>query len=376
MRIGIDGNEANVEKKVGISEYAFQLLTEFTKNTDSKNLFQIYLKDNPRVDLPVKGDHVTYRIVKPSKLWTQIGLPKDLFFHKPRPDVFFSPNHYAPRFSPIPTVISIMDLAFLKFPELFQRDDLYQLINWTKYSVKKAHAIIAISQSTKNDIIKEYHIPQEKVHVVYLGIKEVSRASYKSMEELSKKYSVSKPYILFVGTLQPRKNVSKLIEAYSKVVSSIQNSSPSKDLQLVIIGKKGWMYEEIIEAPKKFDVETRVKFLDFVPDSDLPSFYKHAEMYVLPSLYEGFGLPVLEAMKYGCPVLTSNISSLPEAGGDAALYFDPTDTHDIAKTIEKVLTNEKLRDDMIKKGYEHIKKFSWQKTAKEVLSVLEGVGSK
>ena len=135
------------------------------------------------------------------------------------------------------------------------------------------------------------------------------------------------------------------------------------------------MYEEILGAPKKFGIEDKVKFLDFVTDEELQALYKNALCFILPSLYEGFGLPVLEAMQNGCPVITSNISSLPEAGGDAALYVDPQDVNDIADKIQKVISNQKLRDDMMEKGYKQVKKFSWEKTARETLKALEEVGS-
>ena len=144
-----------------------------------------------------------------------------------------------------------------------------------------------------------------------------------------------------------------------------------KKISLVVIGKKGWQYEEILAAPGKFAVKDRIKFLDFVPDEDLPAFYHNAICYVLPSLYEGFGLPILEAMQYGCPVITSNVSSLPEAGGEAAMYFDPTSVDDIAHKIDKVAGDKGLREEMKKKGFVHIKKFSWKKSAEKVLSILE-----
>lgn len=371
MIIGIDGNEANVERKVGISEFAYRLLLEFYKNEDIK--FEIYLKETPRSDMPKEQSGWKYKVVKPRKFWTQVGLPLSLYTQKNKPDVFFSPTHYAPRMSPIPTVISIMDLAYIYFPYAFKKNDLYQLKNWTAYSVRNSKRIVTISQSSKNDIIKEYKTTGEKVAVVYPGIKQNVKIKNNELrimnrEELQKKYNIGKKYILFVGTLQPRKNVVRLIEAFAKMKES--------ELELVVIGKKGWLYEDILSAPQKFGVEDRVKFLDFVGDDDLPSFYKHAQLFVLPSLYEGFGLPVLEAMKYGCPVATSNISSLPEAGGDAALYFDPENIDDIAKTITKILEDEKLRQTMIKKGYEQIKKFSWEKSAKEVLNVLKEVANK
>lgn len=383
MIIGIDGNEANVEKRVGISEYAFQLLSRFAQYQVSGIKYQVYLKSEPLPHLPKENKNWQYRVLKPGKLWTQWRLPLDLFWNNPKPDVFFSPTHYAPRFSPVPTVVSVMDLSYLYFPELFNKSDLLQLKSWTKYSVKQARKILTISNSSKDDIIKEYKVASKNVVVTHLGIKEpVSFTPHiYSMNELQAKYGLSDNYILFVGTLQPRKNIKRLIEAFSKVIkSSIRQaqdknveSQKEKDLELVIVGRRGWLYEEILETPKKLGIEDRVKFLENVADDELPYFYKNAICFVLPSLYEGFGLPVLEAMKQGCPVITSNISSLPEAGGDAALYVDPEDIDDIAKKITQLVKDEKLRKELIEKGRAQVKKFSWEKTAKETLAVLEEV---
>ncbi len=412
MLIGIDGNEANVEKRVGVSEYAFELLRQFSifnPSTSSGQVFQfsmkteninfrIYLKSKPLSDLPKQSDRWNYRIVRPRKLWTQIGLPFDLYFHKPRPDVFFTPSHYAPRFSPIPTVVSIMDLSYIHFPELFKKSDLYQLMNWTQYSVRKAKKILTISQASKSDIIRVYQVPKEKVVVTYPGIKKFSifnfqfsmKSQFSNFQKIKDKYGINGEYILFVGTIQPRKNIVRLVEAFSKIRMHTNNYFEStrikkdsdksgekirknSDLQLAIVGKKGWLYEEILGAPKKFGVEDRVKFLDFVPDEDLTLFYKHALFFILPSLYEGFGLPVLEAMKWGCPVITSKVSSLPEAGGDAAIYVDPENIDDIVSKMELLMKDQEKRKDMIEKGYKQVKKFSWDKTARETLKALEEV---
>lgn len=378
MLIGIDGNEANQEKRVGIGEYSFELLRQFEEFKISNVKFQIYLKEKPREDFPKENENWKYRIVKPHKLWTQIALPLDLYFHKPRPDVFFTPSHYAPRFSPVPTAISIMDLSYVRFPELFKKSDLYQLVNWTKYSVKKASVVFTISRASKNDIIEVYKLPENKVVVTYPGVKQSTRSASsgqainnlpagKAGQQLTIMHG---DYILFVGTLQPRKNITRLVEAFSK----IKPNHP--DLKLVIAGKKGWQYGEILESPKKFGVSESVEFLGFVKDEEMSELYKNALCFVLPSLYEGFGLPVLEAMKYGCPVVISNVSSLPEAGGDAALYVDPQSPDDIAEKLEKVISNKELREEMKKKGREQVKKFSWEKTARETLKALEEIGNR
>lgn len=368
MIIGIDGNEANVTKRVGVGEYAYQLLTRFytEKNID----FIIYLKDEPVGDMPAKSKHWQYRVIKPGMLWTQWRLPIDLYMRRLRPDVFFTPTHYSPRMSPVPTVMTIFDLSYIFFPDLFKKGDLYKLRNWTAHSVKQASKILTISTSSKNDIIEEYGVDENKVIVTYLGIKNVVSLEPRvyGMNQLQNKYQLQEKFILFVGTLQPRKNIVKLIQAYSRI--------NKKDVDLVIVGKRGWLYEEILEAPKKYGVADRVKILENVNDEDLAVFYKHALCYVLPSLYEGFGLPVLEAMQYGCPVLTSNVSSLPEAGGDAVLYFDPNNVDDMAEKITKIVNDEKLRKVLIEKGKKQAQKFNWDKTAKQTLDVLREVGGK
>jgi glycosyltransferase involved in cell wall biosynthesis len=361
MIIGIDGNEANTEKRVGIGEYAFELIREFGKLNKKNLTFRIYLKNNPMKDFPKARKGWEYRIIGPRKLWTQFRLPFELYIDRQRPDVFFSPSHYGPRLAPMPTAMSIMDLSYIHYPQLFNKKDLYQLVNWTKYSVKRASKIFTISLASKNDIIKTYKVPDDRVVVTYPGVK-------KALSMRKDKFNFD--YILFVGTLQPRKNIVRLVEAFSKLTPKHPN------LKLLIVGKKGWLYEDILKAPQKYNVESDVKFLDFVEDSKMQNLYKDALCFVLPSLYEGFGLPVLEAMKYGCPVVLSNVSSLPEAGGDAALYFDPQDADDMAKTMDKVISDPKLRGNMIKKGHGQVKKFSWEKTAKQTLSVLEDLANK
>ncbi len=212
-------------------------------------------------------------------------------------------------------------------------------------------------------------MPEDRVIVTYPGVKQAAQIN-SSMEKLKEKYTILGEFILFVGTLQPRKNIVRLIEAYSKLVAQSK-----KVPQLVIVGKKGWLYEDILSAPKRFGVEKGVIFLEFVPDSDLALLYRNALCFVLRSLYEGFGLPILEAMRYGCPVVTSNVSSLPEAAGDAAVYIDPNNTEDIAQKLKLVISDLKLREELIEKGKKQVQKFSWEKAAKETLEILKGVTS-
>lgn len=382
MKIGINSYEAVVPRfghnkktglpnRVGSSEFCFQLLSKLAK-LDTVNEYSVFLPVEPSSDMPKETEKWKYVVIQSKKLWTLLGLSSKLKSYKL--DVFFSPTHYLPLYTSSPSVISIFDVSYLYFPNLFKKKDLYQLKLWGGYSIKKAKKIITISNSSKNDIIKMYKVNPDKVTVIYPGIKSDLGLKIKDlrMNELKEKFGISTPYILFVGTLQPRKNISKLIEAFSLIIN---HKSSIGDLSLVIVGKKGWQFEDILNAPKKYNVEDRVKFLDSVSDEDLPGFYKNALCFCLPSLYEGFGLPILEAMQYGCPVATSSVSSLPEAGGDAAVYFDPENVEDIKKSLESIIQSSELRDKLIKKGYEQVKKFSWEKTARETLKVLEEIGN-
>jgi glycosyltransferase involved in cell wall biosynthesis len=370
MKIGINGYEAIIPRfgfdpdtglpiRVGSAEVCFELLKELEK-LDKKNEYKIFLPGNPTSDLPKERKNWSYEMVPSKRLWTLFSLRKAV--NRVQLDLFFNPTHYSPLFLNCPQVIAVLDISYKYFPGLFEKKDLYKLKLWGGMSLRSAKGIITISNSSKDDIIKEYRIPAERISVVHLGIRDIS-ASKMTKEELFKKYSVDSPYLLFVGTIQPRKNIKRLIEAFTLLAND--------SLELVIVGKKGWNYEDILAFPKKLGVEGRVIFLHSVADSELPLFYKNAEVFVLPSLYEGFGLPVLEAMKYGCPVITSNVSSLPEAGGDAAEYIDPESSGDIASKIEKVLNDKKLRDRMIEKGREQVKKFSWEKAANEVVDVFD-----
>ena len=288
-----------------------------------------------------------------------MSLPLAVTFDTPIADVIFTPTHYIPRFISIPRVCVMYDLSYLYYPEMFRAKDLHQLVHWTRYSARLAKHILTISHFSKRAIMEKYEVPDERITVVYPGL---------TMSEISNsKYQIARNYILSVGTLQPRKNYVRLIEAFS--------SLKDKNVQLVIVGKKGWLYEEILEAPKKYGVDGRVQFLDFVPDEKLPGLYKHAVCFALPSLYEGFGLPVLEAMSYGCPVVVSKTSSLPEIAGDAGIYVDPEDIGSIKNGLEK---GTKARESLegkqkISIGLVHAKQFTWENAARKTLEILQNV---
>lgn len=365
MLIAIDGNEANVEKKVGVSVYVLNLLKYFS-NWANKNLqFIIYLKNKPLSDLPKENQFFKYQIVKGKFLWSQFFLPLKLVFNK-NIDVFFSPAHYSPRFLKIPLVVTIHDLSYLYYPHDFLKKDLYKLKNWTKNSLERAKKIIAVSKTTKKDIINHYHIPEYKIEVIYNGYeKKISPLTSKDKEKTKKWGLIPRKYLLYVGTIQPRKNLSLLIESFSVF------SKKFPDFKLAIVGKKGWLYNTIFNQVKNLNLEKKIIFTEYINDQTLAVFYKNAFCFVFPSLYEGFGLPVLESMSFNCPVISSFSSSLPEIGSDACLYFDPKNTNDLVEKLLLLKENYNLRKELIDKGKKRIKEFSWEKCAKETLEVLK-----
>lgn len=360
MTIGVDGNEANVEKRVGVSFYSLNLLHYFKKKADKKIHFTVYLRNKPLTDLPKENKYFKYKVVSGKFLWSQFFLPLNLYFQG-KIDIFFSPAHYTPRFCPVPTVVTIHDLSFLYYPNDFLKRDLYKLVNWTKNSIRKSKKIFAVSQTTKKDIINEYKIDEDKIEVIYNGYEK----HIKIKGGTSKfKSEFNKPYILYVGTLQPRKNIGTLINAFAKFHQKYPN------FELTIAGKKGWMYKNIFNHVIDLGLEKNVFFTDYVSDKQLAFLYKNAFCFVLPSFYEGFGIPLLEAMSFDCPVISSFSSSLPEIGADACLYFDPKNSNELSEKLTELKENNHLRNELIKNGKKQVKNFSWNTCAEQTLNQI------
>lgn len=361
MIIAVDGYEANIPHRVGIGRYAYEILRNIYR-LNSHHTFRIYLPNEPLADMPKETPMWSYRVLSPKRLWTFFRLPLALTTDLPRADVVFSPTHYIPRFISIPRVMSVMDLSYIAYPELFGAKDLHQLVYWTRYAAAHAKKIFTISKFSRDAIMKEYGRKPEDVVVTYPGLTMESKVK-------SLKSKVTDNYILSVGTLQPRKNFVRLIEAFA----AVKKDHP--ELELVIVGKKGWLYEEILNAPKTFGVDKSVRFLNFVKDEDLPTLFGNAVCLALPSLYEGFGLPVLEALASGVIVVTSNVSSLPEVAGSAGIYVDPMSVTSIAKGLTQAIGEYGTEKGAkrIALGKKIAKQFSWEKAARETLTVLENL---
>lgn len=287
----------------------------------------------------------------------------------PGGDIYFNPDFFLPLFLRARRkVITVHDLCSILFPHFFvQKTSLFA--EKIKYSVSSADVIIAVSEQTKNDLVKFLNVPPEKVEVVYNGCGGAFSVKKDPalFEALSRKYKLDSGFLLSVGTLQPRKNYVNLLEAFKKFIER-----RSEKLYLVIAGSRGWLYEDIFKKCRDLSLEGRVIFTGYVSDSELAELYRRCEVFVFPSFYEGFGIPLLEAMNCGAPVVCSNRSSFPEVAGDAAVYFNPEDAEEISLKIEEVFSDIALRDELVAKGFEKSKLFSWEKSAKQLLQIFKG----
>jgi len=360
MLIGIDGNEANVNQKLGSNVYAFELIKALSE-IKSENEYKIYLRETPKQNLPNKSEKLSYKVLKPKKLWTRWRLPSDLYLSKPQPNLFFTPGHYSPRFSPCPTVCSILDLSFLTYPKSFKPLVLRQLKKWTFLSAKNAAHILTISQATKKDIISKYKIPSSKITVTYPGISDQFRTTPTStqIQQVKSKYKINSNYLIFIGTQQPKKNLNRLIKAFNQL--SIPN------LRLVIVGK---IWKQFAKQKHSFKSASIIK-TGFVPNADLSSLIKGARGLILPSLYEGFGFPVAQAMALGTPTVVSNVSSLPEIVGDSGIQVNPLSVNSIAQGIKQVLSlSSEKKVKLINNAKKRAQEFSWEKCAQKTMEVL------
>ncbi len=371
IHIGIDGNEANVVNRVGSNQYAYGILHGLSQLSNHKEVrYTVYLKQPPLPDLPKKSINWHYRVIPPATAWTQWRLPLDLYFSSDRPDIFFSPGHYAPRFSPIPTVVTIMDLAFLKMPQLFLKfkRGAKQLQSWTEYSVKHASAIIAISRNTKKDVASIYHYNPKKITVAYPGIdrKQYHQVPKSAFTKLKARYQLNDKYILHLGTLQPRKNIIRLIQAFEQLPKAYKNH------QLVLVGQSGWLTDEITQTINQSPKRQQIITTGFVEPEEIPVFMANAQLLVLVGLYEGFGMPPAEALACGTLSIVSNNSSLPEVVGESGIFVDP---YSVASIKNGIMIGLKLTDKhkqaRIKIGQEHIKQLDWLLSAKKIQTVLE-----
>ena len=365
MLIGIDASRAARGKRTGTERYSFELIRHLVA-LDQKNRYRLYFDRPPFCELRIANCEL--RVMPFPRLWTHARLSWEMM-HRP-PDVLFVPAHVLPLVHPPRSVVTIHDLGYLYFPRAHRLLDRLYLDLSTRFNARAAAHIIADSQATKRDLVERYGVEPSKISVIYPGYDEEAFQPLRdreAIEAVKTRYGIAGDYILFVGTIQPRKNLVRLMEAFSLL------KRQAADLQLVIAGKKGWLYEAIFRRVRELGLEGRVVFTGYVAEEDLPALFSGARLFVFPSLYEGFGLPVLEAMACGTPVVCSNASSLPEVAGDAALLFDPLDVEGMAAAMERILSDKRLRAELIERGLKRARGFSWEKCARQTLAVLESV---
>ncbi|MGE5262982.1 MAG: glycosyltransferase family 4 protein, partial [Acidobacteriota bacterium] len=272
-------------------------------------------------------------------------------------------------------LVTVHDLSYVRVPECFPAVLKNYLDRAVPRALRRADLVLADAASTARDLQDVYGLPPDRIKVLYSGVDGSfgGQVTEEDQARVRQKYDLRGPYLLSVGTLQPRKNYARLIQAFAQVVSNGGPAAPPfPTLKLVIAGGQGWMYDEVYATVARLGLGDRVVFTGFTPDADLPALYALATLLVYPSLYEGFGLPVAEAMACGAPVVSSNASSLPEVAGDAAVYFDPRDVDAMAAAIRGALVDESLRRRLSDRGRVQVRQFTWERAAAQLLEYLTG----
>jgi glycosyltransferase involved in cell wall biosynthesis len=373
MLIGIDASRVTAARRTGTENYSLHLIRELLA-LGATHHFRLYFNQPPLLDF--FPGLVERRVIPFPRLWTHLRLSAEMMARPP--DLLFVPSHVLPLIHPRRSVATVHDLGYHYYPEahtLFQ--NVY--LRWsTRFNARAATRILADSEATRRDLVRYYGVPEAKIAVVYPGRDEALApvADPALLAAVRARYQIPGPYLLYVGTLHPRKNLGRLIDAFA---SNLQPPlptphSPISNLYLVLAGQKGWLYDDVFAQVQRLNLADRVLFTGYVPDTDLPALLSGALAFVFPSLYEGFGLPVLEAMACGTPVVCSNASSLPEVAGDAALLFDPGDVEGMAQALAQIVADEGLRRDLVERGFCQMLKFSWRRSAEQVLQIFEDVG--
>jgi glycosyltransferase involved in cell wall biosynthesis len=292
-------------------------------------------------------------------------------------DIYHSPANVVPLGYKGKYVVTIHDLAIYRDPLIFPSRQGFSIKYLVPKSLTRARRVIAVSESTKKDVLDFFKIPDERVRVIYEGVDHQRFNREMDLNAVRKylgdRYSVKRPFLLFIGTLEPRKNLIRMLEAI--YLLSTQDHQFLKQYQLVLAGSPGWLYKEIYEEVKSRQLEDHVVFTGYLPAEDVPKFYAAAELFVYPSLYEGFGLPILEAFSAGLPVVTSNTSALAEISGGAAVLVDPLDIEGLAQAIQKILSDAALRDKLKTLGQQRASQFSWEKCAQQTMELYRQVGA-
>ena len=366
--IGIDASRTITGQRTGTEAYAtFLLQALIPLATPQNHHIRLYFNQPPPPDLFPATPQVEPVIIPFPRLWTHLRLAAEL--HRRPPDVFFTPAHVIPVSYFGPSVATIHDLGYHHFPEAHPWRQLAYLRWSTRHNGRRARRVVADSQATKADLIQLDGIPAAKIDVIYPGVDPALQpvTDEDVITAVLRKHAITQPYLLYLSTLQPRKNLVRLIQAYA--ASNLPH-------QLVLAGKPGWLSQPILAAISNLQspISEKIILTGFVNEADKAALLSGATAVLYPSLYEGFGFPVLEAQACGTAVLTANSSSLPEVAGDAARLGNPLDTAAITQGMQNLASDEAYRQELVQRGFENVKRFGWRETAVHLLQTLEKAG--
>ncbi|MBK8029966.1 MAG: glycosyltransferase family 4 protein [Chloroflexi bacterium] len=356
MRLAIDASRTTVARVTGTERYALEIIRAVLRHNTAHQI-TLYFRDQPPADLFPGAD---CRVIPYPRAWTHLRLAAELF--KDRPDALWTPAHTLPFVFPGKGIMTVHDLGYKYFPEAHTPNQRRYLDLSTRWSASRARVIFADSRATANDLQRFYRTSPGKIRVVYPG---VDAPPIRDVTAARKKYHLPERYFLFLGTLQPRKNIQRIVQAFQQWRKTRPKDDPTG---LVLAGNPGWLFDAawIVGAE-------HIYMPGFVDDADKGALYAGALGLVFPTLYEGFGFPILEAMLCGTPVIASTTSSLPELAGDAALLVDPLDVMAIADALERLSTDDALRARLIAAGRPQAQQFTWDRAAQAVLNALEDV---
>jgi len=356
--IGIDASRSVSAQPTGTELYSRCLIEALLDRAPDRFLFRLYFNQAPQST--ISDQQSTVKVIPFPRLWTHLRLSVEMMLH--HPDLLFVPAHVLPIIHPRRSVVTVHDLGYVYFPEAHPPRQRWYLDRSTRWHTRTAAHLLADSAATKRDLIEKYHADADKITVAYPGldpsVKRVSNPN--EIARVRAKYHINGDYLLYLGTIQPRKNLQRLIAAFLQL--------PISNFRLLLAGKPGWYSDQLLQHANE-----RVKFIGYVDVADKNALLSGATTFVFPSLYEGFGFPVLEAMARGVPVLCSNTSSLPEVAGEAAVLVNPLDTDDIARGLRDITADEDLRRTLIERGYQQAQKFMWHACADVVLNIFEKV---
>jgi glycosyltransferase involved in cell wall biosynthesis len=361
----------------GINSYIYNLLSNLTQ-IDSGYRYTVYLADRRYVLDRLRLHYTRWPTQRPVVriMWEQLVQPMAL--HRGEVDLLHAMAFVGPLVTPCPFVVTIYDLSFYHYPEAFRPWNRWYLRTFTGLSARRARRVITISESTRRDVVKMLGVSPDQVDVAYCGVDEIFRPLPEAeTAHFRRERALPDRFILFLGTLEPRKNVQKLIGAYGR-----WRAAEPDVPKLVIAGGKGWYYDQIFAEVERRSLTGDVIFPGYVVPQELPWWYNAADLFVYPSRFEGFGLPVLEAMACGTPVVTTDVASLPEVAGDAALLVSPDDEAQLVEAMRHALGEVSLRQEMVSKGLAQAADFTWARTARQTLDTYgralgkEGKGEK